>query len=323
MIEQQQGTSVLAQGQHDVCYLQFGHLLRFPEVVHGVFTRLGGYSEGACRGLNVSATRGDNFEHVLRNRLLALQALHLEDLPCATLWLVHGGDVAVFDREHWADWRPDWPYRAYALDDREIVWTNRARLKADAFITDERDVVLSMSFADCVPLLFYDPTRQVIGMAHAGWRGTARGIAAATVEAMSARFGCRPADIRAGIAPAISPCRYEVSEHVRDLFYGAVEFAEQPTNPRYRDLVRASAVFSLVYEDHPSLRLDLEQTNHKQLLMAGIVPEHIEAINLCTSCNRDRFFSHRGEHGLTGRFPVLLALRKPEQRPQEMDQHDR
>ena len=81
MIEQRYG---------EVRFVQFGHLLRFPDLIHASFTRMGGYSKTPYSGLNVSYSVGDDFENVLHNRLLALQALHISGYPCATLWMVHG-----------------------------------------------------------------------------------------------------------------------------------------------------------------------------------------------------------------------------------------
>jgi polyphenol oxidase len=308
---------VIEQRQGDVCYLQFNLLAQFPELTHGVFTRLGGYSRGPYRGLNISMSGGDNPDNILRNRLLTLQTLQLETYPCATLWLVHGADVATLGTDDtWDDWRSDWPYHSFCVEEQEVVWTFKPRRKADAIITRRRDVALALSFGDCPSILFYDPVQEVLGMAHAGWRGTARGVAAATVEAMREQFGSRPGDMWAGIGPSIGPCCYEVSPEVQQLFQGKAQFAEMPTGEQYRNLVRESAVFSLQQrpDGGPSLRLDLWQTNRNQLLMAGLLSEHIELPEVCTSCNTDRFFSYRGEHGITGRFPALLALRPQNKR---------
>ena len=298
MIERQHG---------EVCYFQFNHLSQFPAITHGVFTRLGGYSQAPYRGLNVSFSGGDNFEHVIRNRLLPLQALQIQAYPCATLWLVHGADVVTLGPETW-EWCFDQPQRARHAQQQASLLGTKPRWKADAIITKQRGISLALASADCVPLMFYDPVQGVLGMAHAGWRGTARGIAAATVEAMHEQFGCLARDIYAGIGPSIGPCCYEVSEHIRQLFQGQAQFDEMPTAEQYRNLVRESAVFSIQQQ---SLRLDLWQTNRNQLLMAGLLPEHIELPEVCTACHTDLFFSHRGEHGKTGRFPAILAFREP------------
>ena len=294
------------------CYMQFGHYRQFPELRHGVFTRLGGYSTTPYEGLNASYSTGDLFENVVRNRLLVLQALEIEEFPCATLWQVHGAEVATLDteREVWDDWRGDWAHRSYVLEEQELVWTIKPRRKADALITRQRGVTLALSFADCTPLLFYDPVERAIGLAHGGWRGTARGIALATVEAMGEQFGCRPENIYAGVAPSIGSCCYEISETVYKLYMGELEFDELPTAEKYRESVRQSAVFSTKQlAEGTSLRLDIRETNYHQLLMAGLLAEHIEMPGICTGCSTDLFFSHRMEQGKTGRFPVVLALR--------------
>jgi YfiH family protein len=249
----------------------------------------------------------------VRNRLLVLQSLEIEAYPCATLWQVHGAEVATIDTESeiWDDWRDDWPHRSYCVGEQELVWTIKPRRKADALITRQRGVTLALSFADCTPVLFYDPVQGAIGMAHGGWRGTARGIALATVEAMSEQFACRPENIYAGIAPSIGACCYEITEQVRRLYMGEVEFNEMPAAEKYREKVRESAVFSTVQlADSTSLRLDIRESNYNQLLMAGLLPEHIEMPGICTGCSTDLFFSHRMELGKTGRFPVVMALRE-------------
>lgn len=311
---------MIEQQGDNACYLQFSHYLQFPEITHGVFTRYGGYSTTPYTGLNASLSTGDSFESVLRNRFLVLESLGIQAYPCATLWQVHGADIAVLDTkaEVWDDWRTDWPHRAYGVDGQEMTWTLKPRRKADAVITKQRGVTLALSFADCTPILLYDPVQRVIGLAHGGWRGTARGIALATIAAMNEQFGCRPGDIFAGIAPSIGSCCYEVSEQVQKLYMGVEQFDEMPTAEQYRSLVRESAVFSTehLHDDaegangtnHVSLRLDIRETNRNQLLMAGLLPEHIEMPGICTGCRIDLFFSHRMERGKTGRFPVVLAM---------------
>lgn len=301
MIEQQSG---------EVCYVQFDRYLQFPELIHASFTRLGGYSKAPYWGLNVSYSIGDDFENVIRNRLLALQALGIETYPCATVWMIHSAEVALLGEDTWDDWRTDWAHRSYQVGQRELIWTTRPRRKADAIITRQRGVALALSSADCASLMFYDPVEGALGMAHAGWRGTARGIAAATIDAMGERFGSLPHNIHVGISPSIGTCCYEVTEEVRLFFMGQMQFDPMPTDVKYRNLVRESAVFAVKrLPDGNSLHLDLWETNRNQLLMAGVLPEHIESSEICTSCEKKRFFSNRGEHGKAGRFPSILALR--------------
>lgn len=308
--------------QGEVGYVQFALFQQFPELVHGSFMRPGGRSSPPFQSLNVSVGVGDGIDNVIQNRLLALRSMELNGYRCATAWMVHSADVLTLDGEAWDDWRTDWPYRSYMADGQELVWTMRPRRKADAVLTKHRGVALAMSSADCVPLMLYDPVQRAIGLVHAGWRGTARGIAAAAVDAVRSQFGSQPEHIYAGIGPSIGPCCYEVSENVRRLFHGDMHFEIMPTEERYRNLVRESAVFTVQAIDgrerqeeqekrvgEESLRLDLWETNRSQLLLCGLLPGHIEVAGTCTCCEKELFYSYRGEHGETGRFPSLLALR--------------
>src|SRR5258708_28152222 len=94
--------------------MQFSHYLQFPEITHGSFTRLGGYSKTPYWGLNVSYSIGDDFENVLRNRLRALQALHIETYPCATLWLINGAEGDMLSTGALVDWGTAWaPYSCH------------------------------------------------------------------------------------------------------------------------------------------------------------------------------------------------------------------
>ncbi len=297
---------MIEQQYENVHYLQFSHYLAFPELIHGVFTRSGGYSEDPYKSLNTSAPPrggGDTFPNVIRNRQLALQALQLSDTPSATLWQIHGADVVTLDLQD--AWRTDWANMSYY----EQSWTPDTIRQGDALISQERKIALALSFADCVPITLYDPIQHIIGIAHGGWRGTARGIVLATVAAMHTRFGSQPENIYAGIAPAIRPCCYEVSQEVQDIFLGQQVFETMPTRQAYQEQIRATVVFStLQLASGPSLRLDLQATNRNQLLSAGLLPEHIESMQICTSCHTEQFFSHRKEHGKTGRFVVVMAL---------------
>ncbi len=295
-----------------VCYLQFDHFQQFPNVIHGLFTRKGGYSTGAYRGLNSlgALKSGENIDNVIRNRQLAMQALGISNYPCVTLWNVHGAEVAIPDIR--GNWRTDWACHSFY----QQPWTPESLHKADALIIHEPGVALALSFADCVPLVLYDPIEHVLALVHGGWRGTARGVVMASVEVMSRHFGSHPSNIYAGIGPAIGSCCYEITESVYQLFTGQLQFDDVPTREEYRKYVRESVVCSRIrLPDRESWWLDLCETNRNQLLMVGLLPDHIEVAGICTGCNTDRFFSHRKEQGKTGRFPVIVALRASERMP--------
>ncbi len=274
---------VIEQQRQACLYFQFEHFSRHSAMIHAIFSRRGGFSEAPFASLNTGLSVGDDRQRVFANRRLLAQILDCPDWPIATSWIVHGNEVVEAGAEWKLNHRP--------LDDPG------PRRRGDALMTQESGVFLLISFADCLPILYFDPVHQVVGIAHAGWRGTASGIAGQMVQKLANRFGVRPADLLVGLAPSIGPCCYEVGPDVRAEFERIPEVAE-----------------SVVWMPHHGGRadrwmLDLKGSNYRQLLAAGISPEHIEVMPFCTACRTDLFFSHRREQGKTGRFAALIGLR--------------
>lgn len=222
----------------------------------------------------MSTSTGDSRENVNENRERFLAALDVPPGSVTTSRLYHGNVVTAFRR--------NLPPAGTYDPEANIV-------HSDALVSDLPARHFTMTFADCVPLLFADRRRGVIGAAHAGWRGTALGIAAMTVHTMREAFGCRRQDIVAAIGPSIGPCCFEVGEEVPETF-------ERQGWPAVRNAGPGKP------------RLDLWTTNRSQLLQAGILPRHIEVAGVCTSCSTDRFYSHRAEAGKTGRFALCIGL---------------
>jgi hypothetical protein len=165
--------------------------------------------------------------------------------------------------------------------------------KADAILTDNPAVTLFMRFADCTPILLYDPRKAVVGLVHAGWLGTVKHAAAEAVKAMRAAYGSKPADICAAIGPSIGPDHYEVGLDVE-------------VHVRYAFGPEAA---SLLHRNHGSkAHFDLWAANKLALNQVGV--EQVEVAGLCTVCHPDDWFSHRGQKGKTGRFGALIGLVK-------------
>lgn len=251
--------------QHGLRYFQFDTL----KVRHAVFTRHGGVSPEPWNALNVGGTVGDESERVRQNRLLSFKTLECNPESIFDVWQVHSADVV------------------FAESPRPV---NEEYRKADIILTDRPEVTLFMRFADCVPILFHDPRNEVVGVAHAGWMGTLRDVATATVTAMQRKYGSKPADIIACIGPSIGPDHYEVGEdviqQVREKFGDDGDLVLQPHNER--------------------IHFDLWRANRYLLERAGV--EQIELAGICTACYTDDWYSHRAEKGRTGRFGVLIFL---------------
>jgi purine-nucleoside/S-methyl-5'-thioadenosine phosphorylase / adenosine deaminase len=239
---------------------QFSNLSEVTGVVHGISTRGGGVSQGRCESLNVSYSVGDTEDNVDENLRRVADAVGSRRENLFSAYQVHGRDVTLVGPE--ATGRP----------------------RCDVLITNSPSRTLMLRYADCTPVLIADARRKAIGVAHAGWRGSAVRAAEAAVSAMVDAFGSNPRDLLAGIGPAIGPCCYAVGEDVVAAFDGR------------------SALF------HEG-RLDLWEANRLALVEAGVPPEQIEVAGICTKCEAERFFSHRANQGQpAGRFAAVMRL---------------
>lgn len=270
----QVGHFLLKPVEHnDLIYYQFE---QWSQLRHGVFTRKGGVSKSHWASLNVGGTNGDDVQDVRRNHELMYDALSVERSRACTVWLVHSADAVIVDG----------PVRG-----RKWV------ALADGMITDRADTSLVMRYADCTPIMYHDPVKGVIGLAHAGWRGTVAGVASQVVRSMVQAYGCHTQDIQAAIGPSIGPQSYQVGEEVVEAVYdyfGTLN-GDRDTDPLItRDAADGTAYFNLW------------AANKRDLLRAGV--EQVEVAEICTAQSTDEFFSHRAEKGKTGRFGAVISL---------------
>ncbi len=244
--------------------------LQHPHIVQAVFTRRGGLSPAPWDSLNMGGSLGDDPARVAENRVRAFQALGCAPETLFDVWQVHGSRVVCATAP-----RPvDRPYQ-----------------KADAILTDRPGVTLFMRFADCVPVLLFDPVKNVVGLVHAGWQGTVKGIVSRAVTEMVRRYGSQAADIHAGIGPAIGLDHYAIGPEV-------ITMVEKAFGSRANQLLHAM---------DGAVHLNLWEANRQLLVGAGV--RYIETAGICTACHLEDWYSHRGEGGRTGRFGALIALR--------------
>jgi hypothetical protein len=162
----------------------------------------------------------------------------------------------------------------------------------DGIYTNEAGLLLALGYADCVPLYFYALNPRMVGIAHAGWRGTVRNIGGNMVKRWMNEESVPREEIYAAIGPSIGECCYEVDRQVID----AVDKALGS---------EAEGVYRQTDETH--WRLDLKECNRKLLIRAGISEDHIECSYHCTGCRTD-LFSHRKENGRTGRMLGFIGM---------------
>ena len=238
-------------------------------IKHGIFSRHGGVSPDPWNSLNIGSTVGDKQSNIIENRKRIFDVIGREVESLFDVWQVHGLDVAIADKP-----RP--------LDSPHT--------KADILLTDNPDVTLLGRFADCVPILLYDYKKKVIGIAHAGWKGTVNKIALEAVKAMETKFGSNPGNILAGVGPSIGPDEYEVGE-------GVINAVKNMPNYENADFLK---------KRNGKVYLDLWRLNHQVLLEAKV--KNIEIAEICTATDTYNWFSHRKENGKTGRFGAVIAL---------------
>ena len=250
-------------------------------VRHAFSTRLGGVSTGPWSTMNLSFTRGDDEAAVHENfkRMAEVISAKEEDIVCA--FQTHTSNIRTVT----------------AADRGKGVTRKREYTDVDGLVTDEPSVTLCIRMADCVPLLFADPEKKAIGMAHAGWRGSVLGIGSGVVKTMGENYGTRPEDLYAVIGPSICGSCYEVGEDVasglRD--HAGVTVAEKV-------LTHEEGM-----EDGKYL-LDLHLLNLLLLKEAGVPEDHIFVTDVCTKCNPSLLFSHRVMGEQRGNLAALLKL---------------
>jgi YfiH family protein len=286
-----QATRWTTRASRSLKLLQIPALSKLPWLIHAFSTRPGGISPlDNEKVLNLGFTEWDTRENVLENRRRFQTAVGAKDLPLVTLKQFHSDVI------HLLDSAPADPCRG------------------DASITNRPGLLLAIQTADCVPILLVDPKKRAIAAIHAGWRGTLARIAAKTIGKMQMHFGTNPRDLLAAIGPSIGPCCYEVGTEV------ATQFLSQfPDAPGYFDEFRTGDEpnpiqwLNMMPPGHQpppkGVLLDLRKANRSQLQAAGLRPQNIHTIDLCTACRPDLLFSYRKEGPASGRLMSVIALR--------------
>jgi len=252
--------------------------------VHAFSTREGGVSSlEHTKSLNLAFGRGDSDKVVLKNLEIFAEAVGIDPHGIISVPQIHSDII----------------YKVGRADAGEGYYKRANIREGDGYITDEKGITLGVKAADCVPILFEAEKGGkvvAVGAVHAGWRGSVAGIAAKCVRMLCEEYGVAPKDIRAVIGPCIHKCCYEVGQDLR-------EAVENRLGSEVADLF---VVPSTCFED--KYFCDLVRLNRHLLLDAGIIPENLEIIDLCTCCHPDLFFSHRFSKGKRGTMLNVISL---------------
>jgi YfiH family protein len=244
-----------------------------PRIVQGFTTRSGGASAAPYDALNLGTHVGDDLIQVQANRQRVYSDLGISESQIVLAEQVHGDKIAVV-----------------TAGSGQVPIAG-----ADALVTNTPGLLLMLFFADCAPVYFVDPARKIVGLAHAGWRGTASNIAGKTLQTMVSEFGCVPSACFAAIGPSIGGASYEVGAEVADQF-------------RSLPGARASTVVTPRSEIGGTYNLNLRAVIFGQLLQAGIPAGAIAVCDEDTFHNKRDFFSYRRD-GITGRMGAFLGIK--------------
>lgn len=242
-------------------------------VRHGFTARYGGVSTGPYESLNLGWSRPEPKETLKANLLIFCEAAGLDEKALTVVSYEHGAAVLKVDASDCG--------RGFEREPLPMC---------DGLVTNDPGIVLTTSHADCGAYFMYDPLSRVIGLAHAGWKGTLYRIGARMAELMQSEYGADPANIIASTGPCIC----------RDCFEVDMELAE-----------RFEAEFGIpchIPGRPGKAQLDLEMASAIQFMDAGIPPENITLMHACTYELEDRLFSHRRDHGETGSMAAYMQL---------------
>jgi hypothetical protein len=257
--------------------------------------------------LNLGWTREDSAETVAENRRRLLKEIAGEPAPSqlVTVRQFHSGMIRVLERE----------------SGPLATAKGKAVLRGDGLMTARAGVMLGILTADCVPVVVVDVRKRVVASFHAGWRGTLARIVERGVGTMRMQYGSCVSDLIAAVGPGIGRCCYAVGEEVRFEFESQFGYFRELFSEVY-DSEAVKEKYPLLFltaraPGHsnigPQVHLDLIEANRRQLLDAGMVESRIHVVGECTACTRlkdgrRRYFSHRDEHGFTGRMLSVVGI---------------
>ncbi len=257
--------------------VKFGHLDTYPDLCHGIFSRLGGYSKKPFNSLNVGMSVGDEKSGVVKNRHIIIETL--------------GGGVPVFINQ--VHGRKFVVLKKSSGRVKDFNALSKERLpfscslshcpSADGIITDIPGYLLFIQVADCQPVMLYDPVNKVIGNIHSGWKGSLKNIVGKGIDIMRREFHSEPEYILAGIGPSLGPCCGEFINYKTEI------------PEKFWIYKRGENYF------------DFWQMTIDQLLEKGVRLENIELSRICTRCSHESFFSYRYEK-ITGRFACVIGM---------------
>lgn len=191
-------------------------------------------------------------------------------------------------------------YQAHSDLVEKVENQNEFHNNIDGLITDKKGISLSLRFADCTPILLYDPIKNVIANIHSGWKGTVQKIGQKGAIKMIKEYDLKPENILCFIGPCIGFCHFEVGEEVKEIFEKTFSYLGN-----LKDVIKIGEK----KEEGQKYFIDTTLINRMILEEIGILPENIIESNICTVCNKDYMHSYRADKEKSGRNTAIIGLK--------------
>lgn len=260
----------------EVGYLTFKDLEKYDFLNHLYSTRLGGVSKNEFKSMNLSLSCGDDPKNVIKNYEIFCSALDFDINKIVRIKQVHGNKIEMISEE-----------------DVKNGFEKEVTKTADGLVTNVPGIILSTRHADCLAIFMVDPVLKVVGLAHAGWRGTVARVAKSLVDAFINNYGSDPQNIVCALGPGIRKCCFEVGKDVFEEF-------------KNMNLVGFDNFYT---QNGDRFNIDTLKVNKEILIQCGVKEQNIFKSDVCTNCNHDLLFSHRASGGKRGNNGAFIMIK--------------
>lgn len=263
--------------KNNLAYLTFKELDKYNFINHAYSTRLGGISKNEFKSLNFGYKTNDNIESINKNYDIFCETMNIKKQNLVLTSQIHEDRIAIVTKQNIEN-----------NSDNFIQFD-----QTDGLITNEPNIGLVTFHADCVAVYLIDVKQKIIGLAHAGWRGTVKNITGKLVKKLVDFYKSSPENIVSALGPCIQSCCFEVDKSLLENFYSL----NIPETYIYNSL------------DNNKIKIDLLQVNKELLIKSGLKSENIFKSDVCTMCNHELLFSHRATNGKRGTNIAYIILK--------------
>ena len=268
--------------KNGVEYLQFRKLLEYSDIIKHAYAIGLEPNFRTARAKNATPLTKEEYEKAVNDYKKLATLVGIDYIDIAKPNQAHTKNIKIVEKKVNGN-EPDFNLKEYE--------------QIDGLVTDKKNIALATTNADCILLLFFDPTKRVIANVHSGWRGTLQRISVETINKMKSQYGCNPEDIICCICPSIRKCHFKVHKDVQEPFYN-----------EFKELKEINEIIVPV-ENENRWSIDTVRINQIILEQVGLKKENIIDCGICSVCNSDLIHSYRVEKEVYGLETALIELK--------------